>query len=112
MAADLEQRHCQPCEGGTPPLTADQAHTYLAQLQGWEIREQKKLVKSYRFPNFVTAVDFVNAITPVAEAEGHHPDLVVAWGKVGVELWTHAIGGLTDNDFIMAAKIDALPRSE
>lgn len=112
MAADLEQRHCRPCEGGTPPLTADQANTYLAQLRGWEIREQKMLVKSYRFPNFVTAVDFVNAITPLAEGEGHHPDLLVAWGKVGVELWTHAIGGLSDNDFIMAAKIDALPRPE
>ena len=105
-ASELAQKRCVPCEGGTPPLTSEQAEPLLKQLDGWEIVEGKKLAKSYRFGNFVKAVDFVNKITPVAEAEGHHPDLVVRWGEVGVELWTHAIGGLSENDFIMAAKID------
>jgi 4a-hydroxytetrahydrobiopterin dehydratase len=105
-AGELAQKHCVPCEGGTPPLTGAQIEPLLAQLGGWEVVEGKQLAKSYPFRNFVEAVDFVNKITPVAEAEGHHPDLVVRWGEVRVELWTHAIGGLSENDFIMAAKID------
>ena len=107
-ASELAQRHCVPCEGGTPPLTGEQVEPLLRQLGGWEVVEGKKLSKSFRFGNFVEAVDFVNKITPVAEAEGHHPDLVVRWGEVRVELWTHAIGGLSENDFIMAAKIDQI----
>ena len=107
-ASELAQRHCVPCEGGTPPLTGEQVEPLLSQLGGWEVVEGKKLSKSFRFGNFVEAVDFVNKITPVAEAEGHHPDLVVRWGEVRVELWTHAIGGLSENDFIMAAKIDQI----
>lgn len=106
MVVALTARHCVPCEGGTPPLPADEAASLATQLTGWEIAEQKKLVKTYRFRDFVEAVAFVNAIAPVAEAEGHHPDLFVAWGKVRVYLWTHVAGGLTENDFILAAKID------
>jgi 4a-hydroxytetrahydrobiopterin dehydratase len=105
-ASELAQKRCVPCEGGTPPLTGVQVEPLLRQLDGWEVVEGKKLTKSFRFGNFVEAVDFVNKITPVAEAEGHHPDLVVRWGEVRVELWTHAVGGLSENDFIMAAKID------
>ncbi len=101
--ADLK---CIPCKGGVPPLTPDQYAPLLAQVEGWEVQEGKRLVKRYRFKNFVQAVDFVNAITPVAESEGHHPDLYVAWGKVEVYLWTHKIDGLTESDFYMAAKID------
>ena len=84
----------------------------LNQLEGWTLVEaggHQEISKRYRFRNFVEAVDFVNRITPVAEAEGHHPDLEVSWGRVGVRLWTHAAGGLTDNDFILAAKIDSFP---
>jgi 4a-hydroxytetrahydrobiopterin dehydratase len=75
-------------------------------VRGWEVEEGKRLVKAFRFKDFLGAVGFVNAITPVAEAEGHHPDLLVRWGEVRVTLWTHAVGGLTENDFILAAKID------
>ena len=109
MTGSLAERHCVPCEGGTPPLTGSKIEPLLAELEGWEVQEGKRLTKTYRFPDFVKAVDFVNAITPVAEAEGHHPDLTVGWGEVGVTLWTHAIGGLSENDFILAAKIDRLP---
>ncbi|HEX2037293.1 MAG TPA: 4a-hydroxytetrahydrobiopterin dehydratase [Chloroflexota bacterium] len=108
MATSLADKRCTPCEGGTPPLTAEQVKPLLAQLDGWEVEEGKKLTKSFRFDNFVQAVDFVNAITPVAEAEGHHPDLYVRWGEVRVYLWTHAIDGLSENDFILASKIDRL----
>ena len=103
VLADLK---CIPCKGGVPPLTPDQYAPLLAKVEGWEVRDGKRLVKRYRLKNFVQAVDFVNAITPVAESEGHHPDLYVAWGKVEVYLWTHKIDGLTESDFSMAAKID------
>ena len=79
----------------------------LARLDhDWQIEDNKKLVERFKVKNFVQAVDFVNRITPIAEAEGHHPDLYVAWGKVIVYLWTHKIDGLTESDFYMAAKID------
>jgi 4a-hydroxytetrahydrobiopterin dehydratase len=110
-SSGLAAKHCVPCEGGTPPLDARSVESYLRQVQGWTVTDGgKKIAKSFRFDNFVQAVDFVNAITPVAEAEGHHPDLVVRWGEVRVELWTHAAGGLTENDFILAAKIDQIRR--
>jgi len=107
----LADRRCVPCRGGTPPLGPAQIRPLLALLQGWEIEDHKKLVKSYRFENFVQAVDFVNAITAVAEREGHHPDLYVRWGEVRVYLWTHKIDGLTESDFVMAAKIDRVHAS-
>ncbi len=112
MAAELADRRCVPCEGGTPPLTAAQIEPLLARLNGWRVEDGKKLSKSYRFQDFAQAVGFVNAITPVAEAEGHHPDLYVRWGEVRVYLWTHAVDGLTESDFIMAAKIDRLHGGE
>ncbi len=111
MTASLAERKCVPCEGGTPTLTAEQVAPLLSQLDGWKVQDGTSLTKTFAFPDFVKAVDFVNAITPVAEGEGHHPDLTVTWGKVGVSLTTHAIGGLSENDFILAAKIDALPRA-
>lgn len=107
----LSKRHCVPCEGGVPPLNADQVAPLLAELEGWQVEQagdHAQLVKRFRFPDFVSAVGFVNQITPVAEAEQHHPDLVVSWGQVRVVLWTHAAGGLTENDFVLAAKIDKL----
>ena len=102
----LADRRCVPCQGGTPPLTPAQIAPLLAQLEGWTVEGNKKLEKSYRFKNFVQAVEFVNALTQVAEQEGHHPDLYVRWGEVRVYLWTHKIDGLTESDFFMAAKID------
>jgi 4a-hydroxytetrahydrobiopterin dehydratase len=107
----LAQRRCVPCEGGVPPLGPEQVAPLMAQLEGWTVEEadgHQQLAKAFRFRNFVEAVDFVNRITPVAEAEGHHPDLLVAWGRVRVQLWTHVAGGLTENDFVLAAKIDQL----
>jgi 4a-hydroxytetrahydrobiopterin dehydratase len=105
---DLADRKCVPCRGGTPPLTAEQYAPLLAQVDGWRVEENKKLIKSFRFKNFVQAVEFVNAVTAVAEAEGHHPDLYVRWGETRVYLWTHKIDGLSESDFVMAAKIDRL----
>jgi 4a-hydroxytetrahydrobiopterin dehydratase len=110
-SAPLAERSCVPCGRGTPPLTPAQVAPLLAQLEGWRIEDaggHQQLAKAFSFRDFVGAVDFVNRITPVAEAEGHHPDLLVSWGRVGVQLWTHAAGGLTENDFILAARIDQL----
>lgn len=104
--SNLADRKCVPCLGGMPPLTAEEIAPLLGQLDGWQVEDNKKLIKAFRFKNFVEAVDFVNAIAPVAEAEGHHPDLYVRWGQVRVYLWTHKIDGLTESDFVMAAKID------
>lgn len=106
MASSLADRKCVPCRGGTPPLTHEQIEPLLAQLEGWRVEEDKKLIKAYKLKNWVEAVDFVNRISPVAEAEGHHPDVYVRWGEVRVYLWTHKIDGLTESDFYMAAKID------
>lgn len=105
-AAALADRRCIPCRGGTPPLTRAQFAPLLAQLDGWQVEDDRMLVKTFRVKNFLAAVEFVNAITPVAEAENHHPDLRVRWGQVRVELWTHKINGLSEADFVMAAKID------
>ncbi|HLY22667.1 MAG TPA: 4a-hydroxytetrahydrobiopterin dehydratase [bacterium] len=105
-ATGLADRRCVPCQGGTPPLTRAEFAPLLAQLDGWQVEDERMLVKVFRSKNFVQAVEFVNAITPVAEAENHHPDLRVSWGQVRVELWTHKINGLSEADFVMAAKID------
>jgi len=115
MEPDLADNKCVPCRGGVPPLTPEQIAPLLAKLEGWQVEDNKKLIKSYKFKNFLEAMAFANAIVPVAEAEGHHPDLYVRWGEVRVYLWTHKIDGLTESDFFMAAKIDRahdqLPRA-
>jgi len=112
----LARRRCVACEGGVPPLGPADVETLLGQLGGgWRVEEadgHQRLTRSFRFPDFLGAVDFVNRITPVAEAEGHHPDLLVRWGRVVVWLWTHVAGGLTENDFILAAKIDEVARGQ
>jgi len=104
----LSERKCVPCEGGIPPLNREEITSLLNQLNGWSVEGDKKITKEYKFNNFVEAVDFTNKITVVAESEGHHPDLFVAWGKVTVYIWTHKVNGLTENDFILAAKIDEI----
>ncbi len=106
MSTTLADMKCVPCMGGVPPLTREQIAPLLDQLEGWEVEEDKKLVKSYKFRNFVQAVEFVNAVTTIAEEERHHPDLYVRWGRVTVYLWTHKLDGLAESDFYMAAKID------
>ena len=105
----LAARRCVPCEAGTPPLTDDATTQYLARLgegSGWEIVEGKKIVKSFRFKSFRDAIAFVNRVAEIAEGEGHHPDMWISYRRVRLELMTHAIGGLSENDFILAAKID------
>ena len=106
MAEALTAKHCVPCEGGIPALTAEEIAPLMRQLDGWSVEGVEKLTKSYRFPDFVQALAFVNRAGAIAEEEGHHPDLFLTWGKVGVELTTHAIHGLSENDFILAAKLD------
>jgi 4a-hydroxytetrahydrobiopterin dehydratase len=107
---ELASRKCVPCEGGIPALSRAQFTPLLQQLHGWEVVEDHHLSKTYRFSNYRSAVAFVNRIADVAESEGHHPDLLLSWGKVAVEIQTHAVDGLTENDFVLAAKIDELPR--
>jgi 4a-hydroxytetrahydrobiopterin dehydratase len=106
VAEALTAKHCVPCEGGIPALTAEEIAPLMTQLAGWAVDGEKKLTKTYAFPDFVQALAFVNRAGAIAEEEGHHPDLFLTWGKVGVELTTHAIGGLSENDFILAAKLD------
>jgi 4a-hydroxytetrahydrobiopterin dehydratase len=106
MADSLAERKCVPCRGGTPPLTRAAITPLLAQLEGWTVEQDKRLIKAFKFKNFVQAVDFVNGVTRVAEEEQHHPDLYVRWGEVRAYLWTHKIDGLTESDFFMAAKMD------
>jgi len=108
MAEALTSKHCVPCEGGVPALTADEIGPLLSQVPGWAVDGNTKLTKTFTFPDFAQALAFVNRAGAVAEEEGHHPDLLLTWGKVGVELTTHAVGGLTENDFILAAKLDAV----
>ncbi|HZF08042.1 MAG TPA: 4a-hydroxytetrahydrobiopterin dehydratase [Thermoanaerobaculia bacterium] len=107
MDTGLAEKKCVPCEGGTPPIAGAEAERLLAQLDGWQlVGGGKELAKEYRFPDFRQALGFVNRLGEVAESEGHHPDLYLTWGKVRVSLSTHSIGGLSENDFILAAKAD------
>jgi len=107
MTSELAKKECVPCKGGTPPLTPDQVQTLLGELDEWIVKQEYHLTKSLKFPDFVEALDFVNRIGEIAEQQQHHPDIYLAWGKVTVELWTHKIQGLTESDFILAARIDA-----
>ena len=106
---DLTQKKCVACEGGAMPLLRPLAEELLKKVDGWTMGADGKTIhKKFTFRNFVEAMAFANKITPIAESEGHHPDLSIGWGRVEVELTTHAIGGLSENDFILAAKIDAI----
>lgn len=105
---DLASRQCVPCRGGVPPLTAAQIRPLLGELDGWTVHENHHLTKSWDFPDFATALEFVNRVGEVAEQNGHHPDLFLTWGRVSIELFTHKIDGLSESDFILAAKIDQL----
>lgn len=108
--SELAEKRCVPCEG-LPPLSTRDSVRLLSQLEGWVIERGHHLTRSFTFPDFVQALAFVNRIGEVAEAEAHHPNISLTWGKVGVDIWTHKIDGLTESDFILAAKIDALPRA-
>jgi 4a-hydroxytetrahydrobiopterin dehydratase len=105
-AKTLADRQCVPCKGGVPPLDAAAIAPLLAQLDDWQVVDNHHLSKRYKLKNFVQALDLVNRIGAIAEEQNHHPDLHLAWGKVGVEIWTHKINGLTESDFVFAAKCD------
>lgn len=108
---DLLNKKCVPCEGGTKPLSAPQIAEYFQVLLGWKVNEEKEITKTYICKDFGEALSFMNAIGVIAEDEGHHPDMNLhSWNKVTITLSTHAIGGLSVNDFILAAKIDEMKR--
>jgi 4a-hydroxytetrahydrobiopterin dehydratase len=110
---DFTTKRCVPCEGGVPAKTATEIDEALGSLPGWEAGEgHTRLHRRFRFPDFAAAMRFVNALATLAEGEGHHPDFSVHWNTVDVTLWTHAIGGVSENDFIVAAKLDALPQAK
>ena len=108
--SELSAKTCVPCRGGVPALNVEQTAPLLRQVPDWEVVAQHHLHREIGFPDFVSALAFVNRLGELAERQGHHPDIYLAWGKVGIKIWTHKIDGLTESDFILAAKIDELPR--
>ncbi len=108
--SDLATKTCEPCRGGIAPLEGEQLHRLQREVPGWKIVEGHHLYKVFHFPDFKSALDFVNSVGEVAEQQGHHPAIYFTWGKVEITIWTHKIDGLVEADFILAAKIDALRR--
>ena len=106
--SDLAARRCVPCEAGTPPLSRADAERLMVDVPGWRLLdgEPAKIERSFKLEDFAAAMAFVNTVAAIAEAEGHHPDIHISWNRVRLELFTHAIGGLSENDFILAAKIN------
>ncbi len=107
MATRLGKKRCKPCEGGTRPLGAARAQKLLAEVPGWRLKGDR-IKRSVQFDDFLTLMEFVNDMARCAEEQGHHPDFRVRYARLDIELTTHAIGGLSENDFILAAKIDEL----
>lgn len=111
---DLSQKHCIPCEAGTPALTNGEEDRLLKEVPSWILLRETaqihvhKLRKQFKFKNFTQAIWFVNKVAEIAEAEGHHPDIYIFYNKVQLDLYTHAVGGLSENDFILASKIEKI----
>ena len=109
---DLANKKCIPCEGNIPPFNVEEIHKYLKQVDGWKVVEDKidgfHLIKNFKFDNFLQSQEFINNVGKIAEAEGHHPDLWFGWGYARIKIFTHAIKGLAESDFILAAKIDRI----
>ena len=110
--SDLASKKCIPCEGNIPPFNTEEIHKYLKQVDGWEVIEDKidgfHLIKNFKFDDFLQSQEFVNKVGEIAETEGHHPDLWFGWGYARIKIFTHAIKGLAESDFILAAKIDKI----
>jgi 4a-hydroxytetrahydrobiopterin dehydratase len=106
--SDLASKTCVPCRGGTPPLKGEELDDLWRQIPGWEVVEEHHLRRRFRFKNFREALDFVNRVGELAEEQGHHPDVGFGWGYAEVTVYTHKIDGLTESDFILAAKISEL----
>jgi 4a-hydroxytetrahydrobiopterin dehydratase len=104
----LADQSCVPCRGGVPPLEGEPLEKLSAQLPDWKVVDGHHINRTFLFPDFKSALDFVNRVGAVAETEGHHPDLCLAWGRVDVITYTHKIKGLTESDFVLAAKIDRI----
>jgi 4a-hydroxytetrahydrobiopterin dehydratase len=108
-SGDLASKSCVPCRGGIPPLTRDEAGELLARAPEWSLEENgTRLKRLFEFEDFKKAIAFVNRVADIAEEQGHHPDIAIHWNKVDLVLWTHKIGGLHENDFILAAKVNRL----
>ena len=109
---DLFQKKCKPCEGGISALNISEIHKYQKKIDGWEVKSNEKkiyfLEKEFKFKNFLNSQKFVNEISQISESEGHHPDILFGWGYAKIKITTHAIEGLSENDFILAAKIDQI----
>jgi len=107
--SDLADKECVPCKGGVPPLKGKELAVLAGQLSpGWQVVHEHHLEKEYPFKNFREALNFTNRVGELAEAQGHHPDIYLAWGKTKLTIWTHKIDGLTESDFVFAAKADRL----
>ncbi len=110
MKHDLLNKKCQACEGGVPPLNKNEVESYMEEVPGWTLSEDaKKISRNFVFRNFLVAMNFVEAVADIAEMEGHHPDIHISYNKVTLDLYTHSIKGLSENDFIVAAKVNQLP---
>jgi 4a-hydroxytetrahydrobiopterin dehydratase len=106
--SELSSKTCIPCRGGVPPLAGKELEEVAKQVPGWKVIDGHHIARSFAFKDFREALAFVNQVGEIAESQGHHPDIFLAWGKVVVTIWTHKIDGLTESDFILAAKIDTL----
>jgi 4a-hydroxytetrahydrobiopterin dehydratase len=106
--SELATKKCIPCEGGVPPLKGEALQAMQEQVSGWNVVEEHHIVKTFKFPDFRKALDFVNRVGEIAEEQGHHPGIYLTWGKVEITVYTHKIKGLTESDFILASKIDLL----
>ncbi len=106
--SDLHDRNCSSCAWGVAAIKQEKAVEMLSQLDSWKLVEGHHLRREFKFANFVEALSFVNQVGEIAEHEMHHPDLLLSWGRVRVDIWTHTIDGLSENDFILAAKIDQI----
>ena len=111
--SDLADKKCVPCEGGIPPFDVAEIHKYLKKVDGWDVKKNKAesffIEKEFKFKNFLESQNFVNRVGKISEEEGHHPEILFGWGYAKINITTHAIEGLSENDFILAAKIDKIP---
>src|SRR5262245_42514252 len=103
---ELAKKQCKPCQGGVPPLKPEEYAPFLAQLDGWQVVDGHHLLKIFELPDYAKDLDIVNRIGTFAESQNHHPDLYLSWGKLEIKIWTHKIDGLSESDFIFAAKCD------
>lgn len=106
MTQQLADKTCVPCRGGVPPLKGAELNQLHQNVPAWTVVKEHHLQREFRFPDFKEALAFVNRVGALAEEQGHHPDILLAWGKAEITIWTHKVDGLTESDFIMAAKID------